>query len=117
MALRMKAFSVKTSIRATPERIWALLTDAAGYVRWNNTVQRVEGKIAPGERITVHAKINSGRVFPVKVAEFQAPRRMVWTGGMPLGLFKGVRTFTLTASANGEVDFSMREEYTGPLAP
>ena len=113
----MKAFAVKTSIRATPERIWALLTDAAGYVRWNNTVRKVEGKIAPGERITVHAKINPGRAFPVKVAEFQAPRRMVWTGGMPLGLFKGVRTFALTDGGNGAVDFSMREEYTGPMAP
>jgi uncharacterized protein YndB with AHSA1/START domain len=117
MALHMKAFAVKTSIRATPERIWALLTDAAGYVRWNNTVRKVEGRIAPGERITVHAKINPGRAFPVKVAEFQAPRRMVWTGGMPLGLFKGVRTFALTDGGNGEVDFSMREEYTGPMAP
>lgn len=113
----MKVFSVKTSIRATPERIWALLTDAAGYVHWNNTVRKVDGTVAPGERITVHPKINPGRAFPVKVAEFQPPRRMVWTGGMPLGLFKGERTFTLTPGANGEVTFSMREEYTGLMAP
>ena len=36
---------------------------------------------------------------------------------MPLGLFKGERTFTLTPGANGEVQFSMREEYTGLMAP
>jgi hypothetical protein len=113
----MKEFAVKTSIRATPERIWALLTDAAGYVRWNNTVRKVEGKIALGERVTLHPKINPGRAFPVKVAEFQTPRRMVWTAGMPLGLFKGERTFVLTPGANGEVEFSMREEYTGLMAP
>ncbi len=112
----MKAFAVKTSIRATPERIWALLTDAAGYVRWNNTVQKVEGKIALGERVTVHPKINPGRAFPVTVIEFQAPGRMIWRGGMPLGLFKGERTFTLTPSENGEVEFLMREEYTGLMA-
>ena len=113
----MKAFAVRTSIRATPERIWALLTDAAGYTRWNNTVQKVAGKIALGERITVHPKINPGRAFPVKVAEFEASRRMVWTSGMPLGLFKGERTFMLTRSSNEEVEFSMREQYTGLLAP
>jgi hypothetical protein len=112
----MKAFAVRTSIRATPERIWALLTDAAGYVRWNNTVHRVDGTVAPGERVTVHPKINPDRAFPVTVAEFQPPRRMVWTGGMPLGLFKGERTFELRPGANGEVQFSMREEYTGPMA-
>jgi hypothetical protein len=113
----MKAFAAKTTIRATPERIWNLLTDAAGYTRWNNTVDKVTGKIAPGERVTVHPKINPGRAFPVKVTEFEAPRKMVWTGGMPFGLFKGARSFTLTPRQNGDVEFSMREEYTGLLAP
>src|ERR1700761_2239642 len=92
----MKAFAVKTSIRATPETIWALLTDASGYTRWNHTVEKVDGKIALGERITVRPKINPGRAFPVDVVEFEPSRRMVWSGGMPLGLFKGERTFTLT---------------------
>jgi len=113
----MKYFAVKTSIRATPERIWALLTNAGGYTSWNNTVQKVDGKIAQGEQVTVHAKINPGRAFPVKVAEFVPSRRMVWTGGMPLGLFKGERTFTLQPGSNGDVEFSMREEYTGLMAP
>lgn len=113
----MKAFSVTKSIHATPEEIWALLTDASGYIRWNNTVERIDGKIAHGERVSVRAKINPGRAFPVKVSEFEPPRRMVWTGGMPLGLFKGERMFTLKPEANGEVEFSMREEYTGLLAP
>jgi uncharacterized protein YndB with AHSA1/START domain len=54
----MKAFAVKTSIRATPERIWELLTDAPGYTRWNNTVSGIDGKIRRNERIKVHAKIN-----------------------------------------------------------
>jgi hypothetical protein len=117
MGHSMKAFAVKTSVRATPERIWSLLTDAAGYTRWNKTVEKIDGKIALGEKVTVHPKINPGRAFPVKVAEFEAPRRMVWVGGMPLGLFKGERVFTLTPGPNGTVEFSMSEEYTGWMAP
>jgi hypothetical protein len=113
----MKTFAVKAYIRATPECIWALLTDAPGYTRWNNTVEKVDGKIARGERISVHPKIKPGRVFPVKVAEFEPSRRMVWTSGMPLGLFKGERMFTLTPGSSGDVEFSMREEYTGLMAP
>lgn len=112
----MKAFSVTRSIHATPEAIWTLLTDASGYVRWNNTVAKVDGSIAPGERVTVHPKANPGRAFPVMVSEFQPARRMVWTGGMPLGLFKGERTFILTPETNGDVEFLMREAYTGWLA-
>jgi len=41
---------------------------------------------------------------------------MTWTGGMPLGLFKGVRTFTLTPAGDG-TRFAMREEFTGPVLP
>jgi hypothetical protein len=113
----MKSFAVSTKIRATPERIWNLLTDAGGYVRWNNTVDRVEGAIAPGGRVTVYAKINPGRAFPLKVTSFDSPRTMVWSGGMPLGLFRGERTFTLVPAADGAVAFTMREVYSGLMAP
>lgn len=77
---------------------------------------RVEGRIAPGEKIKVVSEANPERAFPVKVSEFSPPNRMVWSGGMPLGLFKGVRTFTLRPVADG-TEFKMREEYTGPLLP
>jgi hypothetical protein len=40
---------------------------------------------------------------------------MVWADGMPLGLFKGVRTFAIEASRSG-CRFSMTEEYSGLLA-
>jgi hypothetical protein len=36
---------------------------------------------------------------------------------MPLGLFVGERVFALTPKPNGIVEFSMRETFTGPLAP
>jgi hypothetical protein len=113
----MKAFAVQTSIDASPERIWFLLTDAAGYTRWNNTLTKVEGTIAAGQKVTVHAKINPGRAFPLKVTKFEPSKEMVWTGGMPLGLFKGERTFTLSQGSKGVTEFSMREEYSGLMAP
>lgn len=113
----MKSFATRTIIRAPAERIWSILTDAAGYPSWNSTVERVDGTIALGENVTVYAKASPGRAFPLQVTEFEANRRMVWTGGMPLGLFKGARTYVLTASAPGEVEFTMREEFSGLLAP
>jgi hypothetical protein len=113
----MKTFACRTTIRALPERIWAILTDAAGYPAWNPTVSRVDGRIAPGERIALHVTINPGRAFPVTVAEFEPPSRMVWRGGMPLGLFTGERVFTLMPSPDGTVAFTMRETFSGLLAP
>jgi hypothetical protein len=112
----MKRFHVAIHIRAPQAEIWKLLTDAAGWPSWNTTVDRVEGKIAPGETVTVHAKLSPGRAFPVKVSSFEPPRTMVWSAGMPLGLFKGTRTFLLTPR-DGGVEFSMTEEFTGLMAP
>ncbi|HEY0492917.1 MAG TPA: SRPBCC domain-containing protein [Candidatus Dormibacteraeota bacterium] len=111
----MKSYEASSTINASPQSVWAVLTNAEGYTGWDSGVERVTGRIAPGEKITVVSKANPGRAFPVKVAEFVPGQRMVWSGGMPLGLFKGVRTFTITPSANGITKFSMREEYTGPL--
>ena len=112
----MKSFQVSTSIRATPQQIWPILTDAAAYPSWNGAVSRIEGRIAPGETIKVHVPINPGRTFPVKVSTFEPPQRMVWSGGMPLGLFRGVRTFTLMPKGDGTTEFRMEEVYSGPLA-
>jgi hypothetical protein len=112
----MKTFATSITIRARPEAVWAVLTDAAGYPQWNSTVERIDGRIAAGEKVTVHAK-RAGRALPLRVAEFAPPRRMVWSGGMPLGLFKGTRSYTLTPTSQGEVEFAMREEFSGLLAP
>ncbi len=112
----MKSFAVSTVIRTTPEVVWSILTDGAQWTAWNPTIERVEGTIAPGAKVTVYTKLSSGRAFPIRVSEFVPPQRMVWTGGMPLGLFKGVRTYTVSAQADG-VEFTMREEFSGLLAP
>ena len=113
----MKAFEATALIGATPEAIWAILTDGLAYPTWDSGVVRVDGRIAPGERITVVSEVNPGRTFPVRVAEFNPGRRMVWAGGMPLGLFTGVRTFALEPNGEGASRFTMREESSGLLAP
>ena len=113
----MKFYEASSTISARPEAIWTILTDGASFPLWDSGVDRVDGTIAPGETIKVSVKANPGRSFPVKVTEFQPGQRMVWSGGMPLGLFKGVRTYTLAPQGNGTTKFTMREEYTGPLLP
>ena len=113
----MKSYEATSTIAASPDAIWAILTDAPKYAEWDSGVERVEGRIAPGETIKVFSKVDPGRAFPVKVTEFTPGQRMTWEGGMPVGLFKGVRTFTLSPQADGATKFTMREEYTGPLLP
>lgn len=112
----MRAYEASSLIDAAPAAIWAVLVDGPKWTEWDSAVVRVDGTIAPGERVTVFPEVNPGRGFPVRVVEFTPGARMVWRGGMPLGLFTGTRTYTLAPQANGSVRFAMREEYTGPLA-
>lgn len=113
----MKTYSATTTIKASPETIWRILTDAPNYPAWDPWADRIEGTIAPGAKITAYTKLSRDRAFPVKVTEFVPGRQMTWTGGLPLGLFKGARTFTLAPRGDGSIDFTVRETFSGPLLP
>ena len=108
-------YHVERRIDAPPERVWALLTDAAGYREWNKAVISIEGPIAPGQTVSLVSTANPKRTFKLHVTEMTPPNRMVWSDGMPLGLFKGERTY-LVQPREGVTHFEMTEEYTGVLA-
>jgi hypothetical protein len=92
-----------------------VLIDAAGWPDWNSGVTKVDGRPVLGQKLSITVAANPGRAFPVRVVELTAPERMVFRGGMPLGLFTGQRTYTLVPQGS-QTRFTMREEYTGPLA-
>lgn len=110
-------YQVSVNIKAEPENIWPYLVNASEYPDWNSTVDRIEGEIVEGEKIKVFAKINPDRAFPVEVVSLEPPQKMVWRGGMPLGLFKGVRTFLLHQQTDGSTQVTMTEEFTGLMVP
>jgi hypothetical protein len=114
-AFRMDC-SIRTTIQATPEKIWALLTDAAGFPRWNSTVTSIEGEIAEGRTLKLKVPSAPGRVFKPRVSGVDPRRSMVWSDGMA-PMFKGVRTFKLTSTADGSTEFSMKEEFSGLMLP
>jgi hypothetical protein len=106
---------VEVNIRATPDRIWALLTDAKGFPRWNSTVSSVEGEIREGERLRLRVP-GTKRTFTPRVSGVVARERMIWTGGFA-PLFKGVRMFELRAQKDGSTDFAMEERFSGLMLP
>ncbi|AKJ00359.1 uncharacterized protein YndB with AHSA1/START domain [Archangium gephyra] len=110
----MKEYKASTLIRASPEKIWTILTDGASWPQWDPSCEKIEGRIAPGEKLKAFTKLSPGRAFPVKVSEFVPHQKMTWSGGMPLGLFKGVRTFTLTPRGD-QVEFTLHEVFSGPM--
>jgi hypothetical protein len=110
----MRHYESSVLIEAAPEAVWAVLADAARYPDWDSGVSGVDGDIVDGGRITVHLEASPRRAFSVLVA-LDPPRLMVWTGGLPLGLFRGTRTFGLDDAIGGTTVLTMREDFTGPL--
>ena len=111
----MKSYEASTTIEATPEAVWEILLEGGSYTAWDSGVLALEGDIALGNRLKVTSEANPGRAFPVRVTEVVPARSMRWSGGMPLGLFKGERTFTLSPRGEGGTHFVLREEYSGPM--
>ncbi|MGB8385826.1 MAG: SRPBCC domain-containing protein [Dermatophilaceae bacterium] len=112
----MKSYQVRRHIAAKPAAVWATLTDADRLTAAGTGIERIDGRIEPASTFTLWSKAVPGRGFKTRVSEMTPPHRMMWEGGMPAGLFRGVRTFTLTA-ADGGTDFVMREEFTGLMLP
>lgn len=113
----MKRFSATANIIASPDTIWEIITDAKHYPDWDPGIVRIEGTIARGEKIKAISKLNPKKAFPVTVTDFDPGYRMTWTGGMVFNLFKGERTFSLTENGPGSTDFTISEEFSGPLLP
>ncbi len=111
----MLTYSTSIHIVATAEEVWDILVDVDNWMDWNPTVIEIEGTAAPDGKVKLRPKANPKRSINLKVTEFDAPTKMVWTGGMLLGLFKGERTFTIDRRGVG-VEFGMTEVYSGPMA-
>ena len=111
----MKQFSATIKIHAPAEKIWNILLNTSAYPEWDPYCEKIDGRVALGEKIKAFSTLSPGRAFSVKVTEFVPHQKMVWSGGMPLGLFKGERTLTLTSNENGFIEFNIQEQFSGPM--
>ena len=103
--------SVAIDIDASPESIWALLTDVDSFKSWNSTIVDLTGKIAPGEKIQLRSTLAPERTFKLKVKEFEPPNRLSWGDAM------GTRVYTLSANSQNGTRFTMSEKIGGPVFP
>ncbi len=113
----MLHFETTTTIAAPAERVWATLVQTEAWPSWGAGIERVDGRLGPDERLTLHVA-EASRPFKLEVSDWQPQRRIELKGGMPLGLFVGTRTYRLDdgASGPGQTVFTMTEAFTGPLS-
>ena len=103
--------SVWTTIFADPAIVWALLTHALDFSRWNSTVTSVKGEIREGGSIELKSTLDEKRTFKLKIKEFVPEKRLVW------GDSQGSRVYMLEKGAGDKILFTMSEKIGGPLFP
>ncbi len=117
IATIMKSFVATTKIARPPEAIWAVLTDATSYSGWATGVHRLEGKIENGTVLRLFTVSKPERPMKLRVSHLESPKTFTLSGGLPLNLFRGDRTVTLTPQPDGTTEFKMSERFSGVLSP
>ena len=116
MALAMlghKSVHAELVIPASPERVWAVLTDAAGYGEWNPVFIDVQGEYREGAKLTYQMRDQSGKTTKVEseVVRFLPDRELNQRGGV-----WGLLTFDhkwLLEPVDGGTRVIQHEEYRG----
>ena len=112
----MRSFEAAARIDAGPAQVWELLVDVGSWRDWDSGVDRVEGRVALGEQLTLYATMIRTRPFRVTVTEIRPREVMRWRGGLPFGLAVIERTYSLDAQEDGGTLLTVREDHTGLLA-
>jgi hypothetical protein len=106
--------SAAIEIAATPERVWAVLTDLPSYPQWNPVFREASGQVAVGNRITLTStQPETGHTMTVKVKVLTAEpaTELRWVSSV-LGLMTSKRSFTLSP-ANGGTRLMQTQTYRG----
>jgi len=108
--------TVQATIDASPDIVWALLTNPEGFARWNSTIKSIQGNIELGKTIKLKTTLDEKRTFSLKVVKMEAPALMVWKSGQA-PFFQGVRTYTIEKKSDRKVLFTMTEKLSGLMFP
>lgn len=109
----MQILEAEILINARSSTVWDIITDASNYTVWDSGITEIDGDVRNGG--TIRIRTTSGkRRYRLRVEQLPG-EVMTWTRGLPLGLFKSVRTFTLS-SQTAMTHLRVQEEASGPLA-
>ena len=113
---RVRSYEAVTRIDASPADVWALLTDVGGWRDWDSGVDRVEGRVALGEPLTIYATMIRTKPFPVTVTEIRPREAMRWRAACRSAWPPSSAPYSLDAQDDGGTVLTVREDHTGPLA-
>ena len=115
----MKLLETEIQIKASPEKVWSILTNLEQYTDWNPFIKKVIGKPQVGEKLEVCISPPNGRemVFKPTVKSVIKNSEFSWLGRFLLpSIFDGKHIFTIYKNKNGCL-LVQKEEFSGLLVP
>ena len=116
----MREIRTEMQISASPEKVWALITDFKNWKNWNPIVNAVSGDAALGAKLRVTMRGKDGKdggAYEPILLEYSAPSLLRWRGKMMAGfLFTNDKIFELKSTNVGTL-LVHRETFNGLLVP
>ena len=105
-------------IAAPAQAVWDRIVAVASWPEWKPFISRTamsRPELSLGSRFKMHIRVKGPFAVPVsvRVCEWQPPRRIAWTGGIP-GVSVSVHSFLLEEK-DGRTRLTSLEEFTGAL--
>ncbi len=105
----------RVAVEATPEQVWAVLTDFSAYPIWNPFIYPVKGDPREGSTLEITLHSGSGSAtYPATVVTALLNRELSWKGKVfASGVFDVTFTFTIEPLQEGRTRLAARETRTG----
>lgn len=121
MTVFTATIETETMIAASPEEVWAVLTDFDAYPNWNPFICRIEGSAVVGRRLRTELTQSPDAKpmrFSPRVLAAEPARTLRWLGHVIMpGLLDGEHGFHLRAAPGGYTRFQQNERFSGVLVP
>jgi hypothetical protein len=115
----MKEIRTEIDIKASPEKVWQVLTTLDRYPEWNPFLHHAIGKAELGGKVEVTFKFGSrDMTLHCVVIELEPNHEITWRYHVVAPfLYRGDHIFTIEPASDGKVHFVDREVFTGLLVP
>ena len=115
----MRQLRSEVEIKASPEKVWRVLTDFKSFPTWNPFIREAQGKLVPLSQLKIRLMIGRRLVtFYAYVTVVDPPRELRWIARQRLaGIFDVDRRFELERVGRSQVRLVQSERATGLLAP
>ena len=113
----MRELRREIEIDASPERVWAVVTDFAAYPEWNPFIRSISGELHEGAKLEVRIEPPGARAttFRPTVRAVEPSRELRWLGRMLPGLFDGEHSLRIEPLDGGRSRFVQSERFSGLL--